>query len=85
MKVAQACVRSADKKLNTLMLGRSLMVRPIIGEKFFMVSLKKEVMFSRSVAATTAVVLLSRMNGESVKNVVVTTTWGKGLSQRTGF
>ena len=67
------------------MLGRSLMVRPIIGEKFFMVSLKKEVMFSRSIAATTAVVLLSRMNGESVKNVVVTTTWGKSLSQRTGF
>ena len=67
------------------MLGRSLMVRPIIGEKFFMVSLKKEVMFSRSIAATTAVVLLSRMNGESVKNVVVTTTWGKSLSQRIGF
>ena len=85
VKVAKACVRSPDRKLNTLMLGRSLMVGPIIGEKLFMVSLKKEVMFSRSIAATTAVVLLSRMNGESVKNVVVTTTWGKGQSQRIGF
>ena len=41
VKVAQACVRSADKKLNTLMLGRSLMVRPTIGENFSWFRLKR--------------------------------------------
>ena len=34
---------------------------------------------SRSIAATTAIVLLSRTNDESVKNVVVTSTWGRSL------
>ena len=33
VKVAKACGRSPDRKLKTLMRGRSLMVRPIINEK----------------------------------------------------
>ena len=64
------------------------MVGPIIDEKLrkFMVSLyKKGGHFRRSIAATTAVVLLSRTDEESVQNVVVTTTWGKSLLQRVGF
>ena len=40
---------------------------------------------SCSIAATTAMVLLIRTGDESVKNVVVTTTWGKSLLQRIGF
>ena len=65
-----------------------LMVGPIINEKVrkFMVSLyKKGGCVSHSIAATTAIVLLSRSDDESVKNVVVTTTWGKSLLQRIGF
>ena len=64
------------------------MVRPIIDEKVrkFMVSLcKKGGQVSRSIGATTAMVLLSRTDDQSVKNVVVTTTWGKSLLQRIGF
>ena len=41
VKVAKACGRSPDRKLKTLMRGRTLMVGPIIDEKVikFMVSL----------------------------------------------
>ena len=88
VKVAKACGRSPDWKLKTLMRERSLMVGPIIDEKLtkFMVSLyKKGGHVRRSIAATTAVVLLSRTDDESVQNVVVTTTWGKSLLQRVGF
>ena len=88
VKVAKACGRSPDRKLKTLMCGRPLMVGPMIDEKVrkFMVSLyKKGGHVSRSIAAKTAMVLLSRTNDESVKNVVVMTTWGKSLLQRIGF
>ena len=56
------------------------MVGPIIDEKVrkFMVSLyKKGGHVSRSIAATTAMVLLSRTDGKYVKNVVVTTNGEK--------
>ena len=69
------------------MRGRPLMVGPIIDEKVrkFMVLLyKKGGHVSRSIAATTAMVLLSRTDDQSVKTVVVT-TWGKSLLQRIGF
>ena len=63
VKVGKACGRSPDRKLKTLMRGRPLMVGPIIDEKVrkFMVSLyKKGGHVSRSIAATTAMFLLSR-------------------------
>ena len=68
-KVIKACSRSPDRRLNTLMRGRPLMVGPIIDEKvrMFMVLLYGKVgHVSRSIAATTAIVLLSRMDDESV-------------------
>ena len=34
---------------------------------------------------TAAMVLLSRTNDKSVKNVVITTTWGKSLYRGLGF
>ena len=40
---------------------------------------------SRSIAATTAMVLLSRTDDESVKNVAVTTTWEKICYRELGF
>ena len=88
VKVAKACGQSPDRKLKTLMRGRPLMVGPIIdekGRKFMVLLYKKGGHVSRSIAATTAMVLLSRTDDESVKNVVVTTTWGKSLLQRIGF
>ena len=87
VKVGKACGRSPDRKLKTLMRGRPLMVGPIIDEKVrkFIVSLYKKGHVSRSIAATTAMVLLSRTDDKSVKNVVVTTTWGKSLLQGIGF
>ena len=88
LKVAKACGRSPNRKLKTFVCRRPLMVGPIIDEKVrkFMVSLyKKGGHVSRSLAATTAIFLLSRTGDESVKNVVVTTTWGKSLLQRIGF
>ena len=88
VKVAKACGRSPDKKLKTLMRGRPLTVGPIINEKVrkFMVSLyKKGGHVSRSIVSTTTMFLLSRTDDETVKNVVVTTTWGKSLLQRAGF
>ena len=88
VKVAKACGWSPDRKLKTLMRGRSLMVRPIINEKVknFMVWLyRKGGHVSRSTTATTAMALLSRTGDESVKNVVVTTTWGKSMLQKIGF
>ena len=88
VKVAKACGRSPNRKLKTLMLGRSLMVGPIIDEKVknVMVSLyRKGGHVSRSIAAITAMALLSRTDDESVKNVAVTTTRGKSLLQRIEF
>ena len=88
MKVAKACGQSPDRKLKTLMCGRLLMVGPMIDEKLrkVIVSLyKKGGHVSRSITATTVIVLLSRTDDKSVKNVVVTTTWGKSLLQRIGF
>ena len=70
------------------MRGKLLMVGSIIDEKVrkFVVSLyKKGGHVSRSIAATTTMILLSRTNDESVKKVVVMTAWGKILLQRTGF
>ena len=60
MKVAKVCGRSPGGKFKTLMRGRPLMVGPIIDKKvrMFMVSLyKKGGHVSRSIAATTAMVL----------------------------
>ena len=88
VKVAKACGQSPDRKLKTLMCGRLLMVGPMINEKVrkVIVSLyKKGGHVSRSITATTVTVLLSRTDDKSVKNVVVTTTWGKSLLQRIGF
>ena len=44
-----------------------------------------EACVSRSIAATTAIVLLSGTGDEAVKNVVVMTLWEKSLLQRIGF
>ena len=77
VKVEKACGRSPDRKLKILMRGRPLMVGPIIDEKVrkFMVSLyKKGGHVSCSVAAKTAMVLLSKTDDKSVKNMAVTTT-----------
>ena len=68
-KVAKACGWSPDRSLQTLMRGRPLMVEPIIDEevRMFMVSLyEKEGHVSCSIAVRTAIVLLSRMDDESV-------------------
>ena len=88
VKVSKVCGRSPDRELKNLMCRRPLMVRPIIDEKVrkLMVSLcKKGSHASRSIAATTAMLLLSRTDDESAKNVVVATTWGKSLLQRIRF
>ena len=80
VKVAKACGQSPDRKLKTWMRGKLLMVGSIIDEKVrkFVVSLyKKGGHVSRSIAATTAMVLLSRTDGKYVKNVVVTTNGEK--------
>ena len=87
-KSAKPCGRSPDRSLKTLMRGRPLIVGPIIDEevRIFMVSLyEKEGHVSCSICVTTAIVLLSRMDDESLQNGVVTTTWEKSLLQRTGF
>ena len=80
VKVAKACGQSPDRKLKTWMREKLLMVGSIIDEKVrkFVVSLyKKGGHVSRSIAATTAMVLLSRTDGKYVKNVVVTTNGEK--------
>ena len=69
MKVPKACVWSCDRKLKTLMHARPLMVGPIINEKvrkFIVLLYKKGGHANCSIAATTAMVLLSRMDGECV-------------------
>ena len=87
MKVAKGCDRSPDRKLNTLMRGRPLMVGPIIDEKVrkLIVSLYKKGHVSRSIAATTAMVLLSSTDDESVKNVVVRLHGEKVCYRELGF
>ena len=87
IKVAKGCDRSPDRKLNTLMRGRPLMVGPIIDEKVrkFIVSLYKKGHVSRSIAATTAMVLLSSTDDESVKNVVVRLHGEKVCYRELGF
>ena len=63
------------------------MVGPVIDEKArnFMVSLyKKGGHVSHSITVTTAMVLRSRTDGKSVKNVVVISTCGRSLLQRIG-
>ena len=75
--VPTACGWSPDKKLKNLMHERHLMVGPVIDLKVqkFMVSLyKKSSQVSHSIAATTALVLLSITADESVKTVVATST-----------
>ena len=64
------------------------MIGSIIDEKVrkFMVSLyTKGGHVSRSIAATTSIVLLSRSDDEPLKNVVVANSWGRSLLQRIGF
>ena len=64
------------------------MIEPAIDEKMlkFIVLLYKKVgHVSCSIAAITAMVLLSKTGDKSVKNVVVTRTWGGSLLQRIGF
>lgn len=58
------------------MRGRSLMVGLVIDEKVrkFMVYFIKSGNVGRSIAAATAMVLASRTDGESVKNLFVTST-----------
>ena len=87
VKVAKAWGRSPNKKLNNLMRGRSLMVGLVIDEKVrkFMVYFIKSGNVGRSIAAATAMVLASRTDGESVKNLFVTSTWGRNLLQKTGL
>ena len=87
VNVAKAWGRSPDKKLNNLMRGRSLMVGLVIDEKVrkFMVYFIKSGNVGRSIAAATAMVLASRTDGESVKNLFVTSTWGRNLLQKTGL
>ena len=88
VKVAKACGQSPEKRHNTLVRGRPLMVGSTIDEKVrkFMVSLyTKGGHVSRSITATTAKVLLSRSDDESLKNVVVANSWRRSLLQRIGF
>ena len=88
VKVAKVSGQSPDKKLKHLMRGRPLMVASVIDEKVrkFMVSIYKKGGHVRcSIAATTAMISLSRTNSESVKNVVVTSTWGRSLLQKIWF
>ena len=64
------------------------MVWPVIDERVrkFMVSLyKKRGHVRRSIAATNAMVLQSRTDDESLKNMVVPSTWRRSLLQRIGF
>lgn len=64
------------------------MFRPVVDEnrRKFIVSLyKKGGHVTSSVAATTGMVLLSRTDGKSVKNVVATSTWGRCLLQKIAF
>ena len=70
MEVPKACGWSCDRKLKTLMHARPLMVGPIINEKvrkFIVLLYKKGGHVNCSIAATTAMVLLSRMDGKYVK------------------
>ena len=63
MKVAKAYGQSPDRKLKILMRGRPLMVGPIIDDKvrkFMILLYKKGGHVSHSIAATAAMVLLSR-------------------------
>ena len=87
VKVGKACGRSPDRKLKTLMRGRPLMVGPIIDEKVrrFIALLYKKGHVSRSIAATTAMVLLSSTDDESVKNVVVRLHGEKVCYRELGF
>ena len=60
----KTCGRSPNKTLKKLMRAKRLMVELVINEKVqkFMVSLyKKEGHVSRSIAAATAIILLSRI------------------------
>ena len=88
IKVAKASGQPPEKRIKLLVRGRPLMTGPIIDEKVrkFMVSLyTKGGHVSRSIATTTAMVLLGRSDDESLKNVVVTNSWGRSLLQRIGF
>ena len=69
------------------MRGNSLMFRTVVDEnrRKFIVSLYKKGHVTSSVAATTGMVLLSRTDGKSVKNVVATSTWGRCLLQKIAF
>ena len=74
--------------MKNLMWGRPLIVGPVIDKKVwkFMVLLYvKGNHISRSIAATTAMFLLSRTDDVSVENVIATSTWGKIISQRIWF
>ena len=88
LKLQKLVIDHLIKSLKKLMRGNSLMFRPVVDEnrRKFIVSLyKKGGHVTSSVAATTAMVLLSRTDGKSVKNVVATSTWGRCLLQKIAF
>ena len=77
-----------EKKLELLRRGRPLMVGPIIDEKvksFLTALFMKGGHISCRIAVSTALVLLSRSDDESLKNVVVTESWGRSFLSRIGF
>ena len=77
LNLQKTCRHHLKKKLKNLKRGRSLMVVSVIDEKVqkFMVLLyKKAGHISRSIAAATAIVLISRTDEKSVYNMFVTST-----------
>lgn len=77
LNIQKTCRHHLKKKLKNLKRGRSLMVVSVIDEKVqkFMVLLyKKAGHISRSIAAATAIVLISRTDEKSVYNMFVTST-----------
>ena len=88
LKLQKLVIDHLIKSLKKLMRGNSLMFRPVVDEnrRKFIVSLyKKGGHVTSSVAATTGMVLLSRTDVKSVKNVVATSTWGRCLLQKIAF
>ena len=87
LNLQKTCRHHLKKKLKNLKRGRSLMVVSVIDEKVqnFMVLLyKKAGHISRSIAAATAIVLISRTDEKSVYNMFVTSTQGRSLLQTIG-
>ena len=87
LNLQKTCRHHLKKKLKNLKRGRSLMVVSVIDEKvqkFMLLLYKKAGHISRSIAAATAIVLISRTDEKSVYNMFVTSTQGRSLLQTIG-